>query len=126
MVSSVKNLYDKNPKLVERFLDSQEKLVKELLLILKEGKEKELIRIIREGEKNLESIGACSTSVKKIIRQIEFSGGAAKICGAGGFEGPTGVVLGYHPDKNKLLEVIKSLKLPYFITKLGVEGLRIE
>ncbi|MBI2039537.1 mevalonate kinase [Candidatus Microgenomates bacterium] len=126
MVTVVKNLYDKNEKLVNKFLEDQEKLVKELLNIIKAGNEVEMIRIIRAGEANLESIGVCSPYVKKIIRQIEKSGGAAKICGAGATSGPTGVLLAYHPNKNKLIKVVKSLNLSHFTVRLGVEGLKKE
>lgn len=126
MVKKVKQLYLKKPKIVENFLDNQERLVRELLPVIKDGKEKELIRIIKEGERNLESIGVASKEVVAIIRIIETNGGAAKICGAGSDSGPTGVLLAYHPDKKKLLNLIKSFKLPYFSAELGVEGLKNE
>lgn len=126
MVVKVKELYDKKPKLVNRFLEKQEKLVRDLIPAIKELNDKELIRIIREGEKNLESIGVCSPQVKKIIREIESAGGAAKICGGGGSNGPTGVLLCYHKDPTKLKTIIKSYNLDHFNTTLGVEGLRLE
>ncbi len=126
MVKLVRQLYDKKPKVVEKFLEDQERLVRELLPVIKQGDEKELIRIIREGEKNLESIGVCSSFVKKIIRQIESSGGAAKICGAGSDSGPTGVLLCYHPKKAVVEKIAKENNLPFFKTSLGVEGLRLE
>lgn len=126
MIAQITADFDKNPSLKEKFLNSQEKLTRELLTAIKDGNEKELIRIIREGEQNLESIGVCSSEVKKIIRQIEAAGGAAKICGAGAFSGPTGVILCYHKNPKKLIKVVKSYNLPYFKAKLGVEGLRQE
>lgn len=126
MVEAVKNLYQKRPPVVQKFLENQEKLVRELLPAIKNADEKEVIRIIREGEKNLESIGVCSTSVKKIIRKIEKADGAAKICGAGATEGPTGVLLVFHRNKKVVEKIAKSYNLPYFSPKLGVEGLRYE
>lgn len=125
-LTAVKNLYQKKPKLINKFLDSQEKLVRELLPAIKNADEKEVIRIIREGERNLESIGVCSPEVKKIIRQVEKAGGAAKICGAGASEGPTGVLLCYHKNKKIIEKVAKDLNLEYFNTKLGVEGLKYD
>ncbi|KAF0218320.1 MAG: mevalonate kinase, partial [bacterium] len=104
MVKKVKNLYLRKPKVVEKFLGNQERLVKELLPVMKDGDEKEFIRIIRQGERNLETIGVCSKEVTSIIRNIEQSGGAAKICGAGSDSGPTGVLLCYH--KNPLVIAI--------------------
>lgn len=108
----------------KKIFDDQERLVKELLPVLKNGNEQEFIRIIREGEKNLESIGVVSIFVKSIIRQIEKAGGAAKICGAGGKSKATGVLLAYHPHKTIIEKIAQAENLPYFSTALGVEGLR--
>ena len=126
MVKLVKNLYDRKPKVVEKILDNQEKLVKELLPVLKNGNEKEFIRIIKEGEKNLESIGVASKSSQEIIRKIEEAGGTAKICGAGGKTEATGILLCYHKSKKVVEKIAKAYNLPYFSTRLGVEGVKIE
>lgn len=126
MVTMVRNLYDKKPGLVNRFLDYQEKLVKELLQAVKNADEEEIIRIIKEGEKNLEKIGVASKFAQRIIRKIEAIGGAAKICGAGASDGPTGVLLCYHPNPLVIQNIAQSSSLEYFKTNLGVEGLRKE
>lgn len=135
MVALVKNLHQKKPKMVNKILEDQERLVKELLPALRKGDEKEfksdssqasLIKIIKEGEKNLESLGVVSKSSKEIIREIENAGGAAKICGAGGKTGPTGVLLCYHGKRKVVEKIAKAYNLPYFSAKLGVEGVRIE
>lgn len=110
----------------KKILDDQEQLVKELLPVLKNGNEKELIRIIKKGERNLESIGVASKSSQEIIRKIEKAGGAAKICGAGGKAGPTGVLLCYHQNKTVIKNIAKSFNLPFFSAALGVEGVRQE
>lgn len=126
MIAQITLDFEKNPKLMSNFLNLQEKLTRELLVAIKDIKEKEVIRIIRDGEANLESIGVCSPEVKKIIRQIEKAGGAAKICGAGAFSGPTGVLLCYHKNKSKIEKIAKSYNLSTFKAELGVEGLRLE
>lgn len=126
MVKKVKKLYLKNPKVVEKFLNEQERLTRELLPVIKETNEKEFIRILRESEKNLESIGVCSPEVKKIIRQIEKIGGAAKICGAGSDSGPTGVLLCYHKNPLLIQNIAKAYGLSYFKAALGMEGLKRE
>lgn len=110
----------------KKILDDQEQLVKELLPVLKNGNEKEFIRIIRQGERNLESIGVVSKSSQEIIRKIEKAGGTAKICGAGGKAGPTGVLLCYHQNKTVIKNIAKSFNLPFFSAALGVEGVRQE
>lgn len=125
MIIKITDEFDKKPNLKKEFLESQEKLVRELLTVIKEGtSDIEMIRIIRAGEKNLESIGVCSPTVKKIIREIEKVGGAAKICGAGAFSGPTGILLSYHKNPSILEKVAKSNNLVYFKAKLGVDGLK--
>ena len=126
MVMMVKNLYDKKPSLVNKFLEDQERLVKELLISLKDGQEKEIIRIIKQGEKNLEKIGVSSKFAQDIIRKIEQAGGAAKICGGGSSTGPTGVLLCYHLTPSLIKNIAKSFNLDYFQAKLGAEGLRKE
>lgn len=126
IVFSVKELLDRKPKLVNKFLIDQEILVKHLLIALKTSDQKQLINIIRQGEANLESIGVVSKLSAEIIRKIEKRGGAAKICGAGGKTAATGVLLCYHKDKKVVERIAKSYNLPYFSAKLGVEGVRKE
>lgn len=122
MVEMVSKKYRK----FQKIFDHQEQLVRELVTVVKEGNEKEFIRIIKEGERNLESIGVVSKFAQKIIREIEKAGGAAKICGAGASDGPTGVLLCYHQNKKTVEKIASENSLNYFSVKLGVEGLRRE
>ena len=114
----------------KKIFEDQERLVKELLPVLKKGNEKEFVRIIRAGEKNLENLGVVSKFARSIIREIENLGGAAKICGAGGKTDPpaggSGILLCYHKNKKVVENVAKLYNLPYFKAKLGVEGVKIE
>lgn len=126
MVDAVKLFSNKKPKLLSRFLENQEKLVKNLLTAIKEGQEKELVKIIKEGEKNLEEIGVVSQQTREIIRKIEKSGGAAKISGAGGKKDASGILLCYHKNKIVLQKLAEKYGLAYFLVKLGSEGVRIE
>lgn len=124
MVASVRKLYEEKPEIVAKFLDMQEKLVEELLPVLKKGEEKELIRIIRDGERNLESIGVVSPYVGNIIREIEKVGGAAKICGGGGKTRGTGILLAYGRDIQKVKEIAEKYGLKCFEVWLGGEGIK--
>lgn len=126
MVGSVRALLRETPEVVEKFLNSQEKLTKELLAVIKNSNESELMRIIKEGERNLENVGVVSDSTKQLIKKIEESDGAAKICGAGGKTKATGVLLAYHPNKKVLEKIAQENNLTFFSTTLGVEGLRVE
>ncbi len=124
MVGYVRKLYQEHPEIVEAFLREQERLTRELVSVLGAGNEKELIRIIREGEKNLEWIGVVSNLSKEIIREIEVKGGAAKICGGGGKEKGTGVLLVYHKDPSVIHEIAKAKNVSCLQAKLGAEGVR--
>lgn len=126
MVALVKSLLNTNPKVVNDFLNNQEKLVKRLLPVIKNSKEDELIDIIKMGEKNLETIGVVSDFVKPIIRKIEESSGAGKICGGGGIKKATGIILTYHKNKKIIEKIAKSFNRPFYSVKLGVEGLKKE
>lgn len=126
LIGMVRELYKRQPQVINKFLESQEKLVRELLKVVKDANEGELIKLIKEGEKNLETLGVCSPDVKKIIRQIEKVGGAGKICGAGGKTKATGIVLAYHKDRKILEKIATDNNLNYFSVELGVEGLKIE
>ena len=57
-----------------------------------------------------------------MAKAVKSIGGAAKLCGAGG----GGVMLCYHEDKQKLINVIRNLGYKPWETKLGVEGVRVE
>ncbi len=126
MVSLVRGLVEKKPKSTNAVLDNQEKLVHRLLPALEKAKHNQIIEIIRKGEANLEKLGVVSSFAKKIIRDVEKSGGAAKICGAGGTTKSTGIILIYHQNLKNLKKVLKSHHLSLNQLTLGVEGLKEE
>lgn len=126
MVSLVRGLVEKEPESTNAILDDQERLVHDLLQALEKAKHDEIIEIIKNGEANLERLGVVSDYAKEIIRDVEKSGGTAKICGAGGTTKSTGIILIYHTDLQSLQKVLKSHKLTPSQLTLGVEGLREE
>jgi len=126
MVSIVRGLYQTKKYLVEKTLSSQEELVRELLFAIKNANDALMIRIIREGEKNLERLGVVSKSTKKLIKQIEEEGGVAKICGGGGRQHGSGVVLAYHKNPELLKDIAKQRNLYCAHIMLGEEGVRQE
>src|SRR3989338_473493 len=129
MVSLVRNqiLKSKNQKeRIEKIFNEQELLVRSLIPALEQSSHEDIIRIIRDGEKNLEKLGVVSSFVQKIIRDVEKSGGAAKICGGGGKTKSTGIILIYHTDLRTLRKMLKSHQFVAAQLTLGVEGLRKE
>ena len=126
MVSLVRDLLQNRPLFAQEIFDKQEELVKNLKLALEKNIPRQIPGIIKAGEANLEKLGVVSTFVQKIIRDIEESGGAAKICGGGGVTKATGIILIYHTDLQSLQKVLKSHHLNPTQLTLGVEGLRKE
>ena len=126
MVSHVKDLLKKDSQSTKAIFDDQATLVKKLSAALKMGNGDEVLKIIKQGEENLEKLGVVSPYVQKIIRAIEESGGAVKICGGGGIKRGTGILLIYHNDLKALKKVLKSHQLSPAQLALGVEGLRKE
>jgi len=125
MIAMVKEFMDTDSSAQDVF-DDQERLTRELLDVIKSEDEKKIMEIIKQGERNLERMGVVSSLVKKLIREIEKSGGAAKISGGGGKKKGAGMLLVYHQNSKKLDNIVKFLKFPIFAVQLGVQGLTIE
>ena len=126
MVSLVREFVERKPTIANLILDDQENLVHDLLPALEKTEHDKITEIIRKGEVNLERLGVVSDYAKKIIRDIEKSGGAAKICGAGGKTKSTGIILIYHQDSKALENVLKFRQLKLAHLLLGAEGVRKE
>lgn len=110
---------------MEAVFDDQERLVKQLALVLKEGDDKKIIQIIKEGERNLEKIGVVGKKAKAIIKEVEKLGGAAKISGAGGIKKGSGMILAYYADQKKLIDLTKRMSLNYYLITIGEEGAKV-
>lgn len=126
MVAGVAKLYAAKKKLTEEIFHDQEKQTKKLLLALKKDDLKGLIQAIKNGEKNLEKIGVVGNFARKIIKEIENIGGAAKVCGAGGRKEGSGIVLCYHDDLSKIPIIARKYRAETSLVTLGGEGIRIE
>lgn len=125
MIARVKLFHDQNKLKTHSIFDQQEQLTRELLTAIKNADDKKIMKIMQHGERNLEKLGVVSPFVKKLIREIEKSGGAAKISGGGGIKKGTGMLLVYHKYRKKLEAVLQSQGLSFLQARLGVEGLRI-
>ena len=126
MVSLVREFVEKDPTTANQVLEDQKNLVHDLLPALEKTEHDKIIEIIKRGEANLEKLGVVSDYAKGIIKEIESSGGAAKICGAGGKTKSTGIILIYHTDLRKLNEALGSRKIDLMKVVLGAEGVRKE
>ena len=110
-----------------RFIFNEiERQTKRFLLGLRAKNKEEIMRAVKGCENGLEKLGVVGEFAKKVIREIESVGGAAKICGAGGVKDRSGVLLCYHQSPEKIFALAKKFSLDAFGAKLGEEGVRIE
>lgn len=123
MVKNVGQLKKENPEKINAIFEDQELQTKNLVLSLKEGDEDLLINSIKSGEVNLEKLNVVSGSAKKIIREIEEIGGAAKISGGGGIKNGSGMLLCYHNDLEKLKDFFTKNNLQFEIIKIVKSGI---
>lgn len=82
--------------------------------------------LISLNERLLEKLGVVGDKAKRMIKDIEKTGGAAKICGAGGVKEGSGVMLAYNNDFERLGSLIRKNNWESFETDLGGEGWKLE
>lgn len=126
MVALVAENVKKNKKKMRELFWKNEEQTKRIAIALKSGEVPEVISAITEGERTLEEMGVVSSPAQKCIRDIENSGGAAKILGGGGSRGPVGYLLAYHTDTNALKNVCTMHGFSPESVKLGEDGVRLE
>ena len=81
---------------------------------------------LRENEVLLERMGVVSASVKRLIRKIRASGGAAKISGAGGKKSGSGVVIAVSDTPEDIVRIAQSYGYPSFQAIVGGGGVKLE
>lgn len=81
---------------------------------------------ITENERLLERLGVVGNRAKNMIRQIEKIGGYAKVCGAGGVLGGSGVIMAYCADDEIFENWLIKEGYTYFQDHLGGPGWQIE
>lgn len=123
MIAIVRQFREENSGETKHIFDELEGLTNMFLKTLKKKDSSLIMSIIKSTEGNLEKLGVVSEDVKKIIREIEKSGGAAKISGGGGKTKGTGMLLVYHEGRKKLENVVKSYNLNVQPAMLGTEGI---
>lgn len=126
MVSLVRSFYNQHKRKVEKIFLEMEKVTKAFLRYVLKEERTPFQDLLRENELLLERLGVVSSSTRQIIRGIEELGGAAKISGAGGKKGGSGIILAYHKNPDRLLSFAARRNLDIFSVKLGEEGVKVE
>jgi mevalonate kinase len=126
MVAFVRKLVEKNPLKVQSIFDENEKATKQVAESIELQDRNGFIDGIKKGEKTLEKLGVVSKQVRTLIRDIETSGGAAKILGGGGRKGAVGYILAVHKERNMITQIASKYAYPVENIVLGEEGVRLE
>ncbi len=103
-----------------------ENVTKEITSALHDEREEAFCDGLRTNEQLLETMGVVSPSAQLLIRDIEKIGGVAKISGAGGKNGGSGVVFASHPEPARIKKLAKQHGYPSFETQLGGAGVQRE
>ena len=98
------------------------KMSYQMLEALKRKDFQRMKEIINQTQKNLAELGVSTKEIDKLSQVVQKIGGAAKLCGAGG----GGIVLSYHEDKEKLINLLKALGYQPWESDLAVESVRID
>lgn len=123
MISKVRKLREENPRETDLIFKDQERLTKELISVFSSDDASRIQEIIKKAERNLEKLGVVSDSVKKIIREIEEFGGAAKISGAGGRKESSGMLLIYSEKPGELKKALNKYDVKLLSLGIGEKGL---
>jgi len=104
-------------KQVDRLLKKMGELTESFVEAIK--KNEPLDVLVQKNQQYLEKLGVVGTKAQKIVRQIEDSGGVAKICGAGGVRKGSGILWAFHPDPSRLTDLAVSNNWKYWQVRLG-------
>ncbi|MBI4019607.1 MAG: mevalonate kinase [Candidatus Aenigmarchaeota archaeon] len=119
LVQSVRNL---DAAFRAERVDALGLLAERMLGALRKRDHAEIKHIINEAQKNLQELGVSTPEIDKVCKRVEKTGGAAKLCGAGG----GGVVMCYHEDAAKLEAAVRAGGYEPQHVQLGAEGVMID
>lgn len=121
MVHAVKVLALQKPTEVEQALQKIKKATHTVMSVLDGvSDELEFRNALQENQRALESLGVVSESTKKLIREIEKTGGVAKITGAGGRADASGMVLVYPGGDKNIQELLKNYGFEF--SAISIDG----
>ena len=129
VVAAVRGRREEDPGRIEAVLDRIEAATVAFRAELEREEEDRdrALHLIREAQACLEELGVVPGEICAAVRQIEMSGGAAKISGAGSLAGPgAGSLLVYHPDPGRLRDCAMLKSYPFYAVHLGAPGFREE
>lgn len=125
MVAGVRKRFLARKRWGKEIIMNMETRTKNFLKGIKERDEKVIKENIFAYETCLEKIGVVSEGTKEIIRKLKGFGIAAKVSGAGGRKGASGMVLAYG-DIKKIKDLAWRMGVEAVPVEFGAEGIMIE
>lgn len=126
MVQLVQDRLKRHPN-DQAIIDEIGGITKQIELLIVSGRNNDSLSLaIAENEQLLEKLGVVSASTQRLIRKIESFGGVAKISGAGGISGASGIVLVLHSDPDWLEKKLSQLDIKTLPATISPTGLTIE
>ncbi len=126
VVDVVGRRYKKEQVLVEKFLSSQEKIAKEMSSAMLNHDKNLFEKTISQAGYNLEKLGIVGKQAKRMIKDIERSGGYVKVSGGGGIKEGSGMLIAISDSKNDMIELCKENNWEYLKFNLEQAGVKSE
>lgn len=126
LVRHVASVKDKDGRHFISLLNDVETVTKEVAYAIHNEEEQLFREALTKNEKLLEDMEIVSSDAKMLIRKVEKSGGTAKISGAGGRSGGSGIILAVHDNPSLLVRIAKQHNYPSFQVTLGGVGVKVE
>jgi len=123
MVEKLKTNYAHEKSKLQKIVTQVGKVTEHMVTCLQKGQLKDLGSMITKNQNYLEALSLVGQKAKQIVQLIESVGGSAKICGAGGIEKGSGVILALHPELPKLTDLLTKQNIPFFNVALSKEGI---
>jgi len=107
----------KSDRVAAKVLEQIGELTTKLITQVRQNKFE--VNLLQDNEKLLELLGVVGAKAKKMIEKLEEVGAVAKITGAGGVKGGSGMLLVYSKDQEKLANLIKEKKWKSYQVTIG-------
>jgi len=126
MVEKVHGNYMREQARFQEIFFQMGQVTEDIVTCLQQGALETFGEIITKNQYYLEQLGLVGKKAKNIIKLIEKNGGFAKICGAGGCKKGSGVILAYHTNLPKLVDVLKEQNIIFFKFLVSQKGVMRE
>jgi len=126
LVRHVSEVKQKDEQFFLRTLNEVEAATKKVTQAIHDEQESAFREAIKQNQRLLEEMDIVSPAAASFIRKVEGSGGVAKISGAGGRSGGSGIIIAMHDQPKTLVDMAKQYGYPSFQVLLGGIGVKLE